>query len=140
MNTPSLVSALEESIASLEAEFSEQKRAIEAARTYLAYLQKSTSGPALKPEPVALLLPLTPKSNGTKSEKTSHAIRSAIESCPTDYTIYDIESLLSERGKSIERTTISQIVSRLVSAGTVHVKQRGRGPKPSIFTKEATTS
>ena len=134
-----LVSEIRADIAVLEAEILERQKAVEGAKAYLlSVLSRSpkVEPPSLSPEP---LLQFPPAGNAEYSENSS-AIRAAIEACPPDYTIYDIEKILATRGMKMKRETVSQSLSRFRRQGKIAVKKPGAGRAPTIYTKEVPTS
>ena len=74
----------------------------------------------------------------TKSQSDSSIIRSAIERCPVDYTIYDIEKHVAEMGHAITRLKISQTMSDWARKEKVRVKVRGVGNSVATYTKDTT--
>lgn len=61
------------------------------------------------------------------------AIKAAIDKCPEEYSVFDIESKLIENGTPMKRTAISQTLSRMKDELTI--KTKGAGRKPTIYMK-----
>ena len=82
--------------------------------------------------------PLLPQTNGNVS--TAEYVRRAITKCGKTYTINDVEKALSDAAVRIERTEISKTLSRFAADEEIIISQRGIGRRPTIFTKEESTS
>ena len=143
MNEDDFDSEIQRDITAMETELRDLQRALDAARTYRALRRKQNGvkAPTMTPEP---LLPLTPNNtakNGSKKKPTAaKAIREAIASCATDYTVYDLGCILTARGTPVGRPALSQFLSRLLKDKEITLKTPGKGPKPNIFTKEVPPS
>jgi hypothetical protein len=128
---------LDKLIEKLESELAQRQRDLETAKRFrdaLPRLTNTKSSSKGKPLGVQTELGLNGKREyGT----TTAAIRSAIEGCPSTYDIYDIEKVLDGRDVHIPRLIISQILSRLARTKKLKIKRRGKGRRPTIFTKDA---
>jgi hypothetical protein len=123
---------LDKMIAALERNIVQQQRDLETAKRFRDALPRLRGGEAT---PVGQ----TPVINGDKEYgKTTAAIRRAIDACPNRYDIYDVEKALKANGQNISRITISQTLSRLVRTKKLKIRRKGKGRKPTKFTKEGT--
>ena len=68
------------------------------------------------------------------------AIRWAIEQLTGDYTLQDIQALLTREGRRVKSAEISVVLSRLKSRGKITEIRCGIGRKPSIFRKSSESS
>lgn len=75
-----------------------------------------------------------PAANGDYGANKKLLLR-AVELCPNEYTIYDVEKALVELGSPLKRAVVQQGVSRLAKAKAISVKTKGSGPRPTIYTK-----
>lgn len=63
------------------------------------------------------------------------AVLEAVEGCPTEYTIYDVEKVLAENGNPLLRPAISQALSRLSKDKHLTIHRKGGGRKPTVYRK-----
>lgn len=71
----------------------------------------------------------------TGSSSIADQIRAAIEKCPQQYSVADVESALIADGITMKRTKISQTLSRFMEAGKIKVHEKGVGRKATIYKK-----
>jgi hypothetical protein len=71
---------------------------------------------------------------------SKRAILAAIEKCPTDYTLYDIEKVMAEQGTPMERGAISQALNRLSKGRVIKQLRKGSGRNPAVYRKDLTAS
>src|SRR6266487_5458101 len=129
---------LDKLIDNLERDLAQRQRDLETAKRFRDALPRLTGAQTKS----------VGKSMGVKTQlgldgkreygKTTDAIRAAIKACPNRYDIYDIEKALETRGTHIPRMIISQTLSRLIRTKKLHVKRKGKGRRPTMFTKEGT--
>lgn len=128
------ITEMEITVKALNAELS-------AARAFRPFLAKRENEPETATAPVPVQAALIPSTaNGDGYGAVMRNIRAAIEKCPENYTVYNIETQLSALGVSIPREAISQAMSRLAKKGEVVVHERGSGRAPSIYRKESATT
>ena len=108
---------------------------LEAARNYRPYVAKREPGPAKAPVDAQPPLIKTDRDNGGYGV-LMRGVREAIAACPNEYTVYNVEQKLIEAGVFVERTAISQALSRMSAAKEIRLLKKGRGRSPSTFTKE----
>ncbi len=71
----------------------------------------------------------------TGTSSIADQIRAAIEKCPQQYSVVDVESALIADGITMKRTKISQTLSRFMEAGKIKVHEKGVGRKATIYKK-----
>jgi hypothetical protein len=128
---------LDELITRLESEIKTKQKDLEIARQFRSALPRfhAFNGQALTAPQAEKQIPLMPeeRSYGTVSD----AVRSAIERCPVNYTIRDVERIVAETSLiDLSRNVISQVLHRLTRLGELKVLEKGRGRRPTLYTKE----
>ena len=63
------------------------------------------------------------------------AMLKAIALCPHEYTIYDVESKLTEIGSPMTREAVSQALSRLKRSNKISLHKPSAGRTPAIYRK-----
>ncbi len=123
---------------SIEEFIRETEKDLLVAKQFLAMVKRRNGTiplPSMEPVPAQIPLIKTHPQGGEYGANKRWLL-AAIEKCPLEYTIYDIEKALVELGNPLERPVIQQAMSRFVSKGEVYVLKKGAGPKPSTYTKK----
>ena len=92
------------------------------------------------PPPAPYLHPDLEKIGYQRHGATSMVVQWAIEQLTGDYTLQDIQALLTREGRHVKSAEISVVLSRLKRRGKINEIRCGIGRKPSIFRKSSENS
>ena len=111
---------------------------LQVAKEFLAmWRRRNAAKPSMEP-PRSVQTPLIPDAEGGRQGiygANKQAILKAIQKCPEEYTIYDVEKALGELGSPLARPSISQAMSRLANNKDISLLRKGGGRKPAIYRK-----
>lgn len=129
---------LDELIGRLESELRQKQKDLDVAKRFRDAFPRLVSPEQAERSDApstAKQIPLVSE-NGAYGAVTD-AVRAAIERCPVEYNIYDVETALNRHSlMDVERSLLSQVLHRLTKQGELHVREHGRGRRPTKFTKE----
>ena len=141
MLSPMKVEDLDNLISKLEDEGRRLQAELAAAKAFRPVLVKHEHGTTAATAPVLAQPPLIrTEENGDGYGAVMRNIRTAISRCPAHYSIYDVESALTQMGAPMQRDHISQALSRLARKNEIYLHKRGAGRVPSVYRKEVVAS
>lgn len=119
---------------------SELENDLQTAKRFKAMLERRNGLPKTAPteRQKVVQTPLIKETQENRSVEygaTKQSVLKAIERCPEQYSINDIEKALKEDGVPIARSAISQVLTRMIKRNDISLFRQGVGRKPSIFKK-----
>lgn len=125
-----------ESIRMLEEELASAKKYLAVYRRQhgISSEEKNTN-PIPPKQPSSFLEGMIDSNLDSKYGHVKAEILAAIERCPMEYTVQDIEAILTNDGKSPNKTVVSQWMTRLTKTGAVNRIREGAGRSPALYSK-----